>query len=281
MRSRAPGEDGKQPLEACQNRRLGNQAALVLLGRAQLGKLAQARHQRFELLLGLACRLLGDDALDLSKPGNDAGVDAICLLEKAHRLGELAHRACIDHGARQALGRQQREGQFLVSAGRLHDHELDPVVPAEASKCLDALGRPLKAAIWAISADTGIQHLVGDIYSTNHLCHGNLPCRGPLHESGVRASANPYAEDRGKAPSPRPSPRKRGEGAEAPRRMTSATEMRASDSPKLGRESGATSPSSCAGSPTPCRGKRRWRATSGRRRSAARGPWSCSRPRRC
>ena len=29
------------------------------------------------------------------------------------------------------MGRQQREGQFLVSAGRLHDHELDPVALQE------------------------------------------------------------------------------------------------------------------------------------------------------
>ena len=40
-------------------------------------------------------------------------------------------------------------------------------------------------------------------------------------------------------------------------------------------------PSPSSGSHPPCRGSRWWRAISGRRPPAARGPWSCRRPRRC
>src|SRR6202167_855676 len=72
-------EQGDEFVDALQHAGIGDGAALVGLAGAQIGDLAHARHQGFELLLGGAGRGLRDDALALGEMGDDAAANVVVL----------------------------------------------------------------------------------------------------------------------------------------------------------------------------------------------------------
>src|SRR6185437_543646 len=115
-------------------------------------------------------------ALGLGKPGNDAGIDAIGLLEKAHGLGKPPHRARVGEGNRHALPPQEDEGQLLVPTRRLHGDESDTLLPAECRKRFDPWRIVGEAPHLRAGAKNYVETSRRYINSTNELGHGNLPC---------------------------------------------------------------------------------------------------------
>jgi len=126
--------------------------------------------------LDLARRRLRNDPLGLGVPGDQTGVDTVRFLEKAHGLGEAAYGARVDDRRRHAVRPEQSKGHLLVSPGRLHGDQADAMAFAERSQRRNTLRRAGEAGRDAVAADPRIQGLGRDVYSTNNLCHDNLPC---------------------------------------------------------------------------------------------------------
>jgi hypothetical protein len=162
-----PGDQREQFVERLPYDRLGDQAALVQRGDAQLGQLAQAGDERGQTLLGGRGRQVRHDPLDRGESGDDPGVDPVGLLQEPHRLGKAAHRARVDDGHRHAIGPQQAKGQPLVPAGCLHRHQACVVLPAERRQRRDPLGHLLEAARRSSAADPGIELVGRGIHSTD------------------------------------------------------------------------------------------------------------------
>jgi hypothetical protein len=114
--------------------------------------------------------------LDLGEPGDHAGVDRVGLLHPAHAEGELAHRARVKDGYGKALFREQGEGLLFIAAGGLHGHQFHLVSMAKIAQGGDAGGVVGETGGSALAADARRQSRRGNIHSTNHACHGNLPC---------------------------------------------------------------------------------------------------------
>jgi protein ImuB len=189
---------------------VGHQTALVRLGGAQLGELARPGDQRGEPLLGVRGRGLRHDVFDVGKPGDDPGIDPIGLLQDAHGLGKAADRPRVDDCCRHTLGPQQAKGQFLVPARRLHRDKRDLVFSAEPGQRDNPGGIARKALDRPVAAEPGLKVGAGDIYSTNQLCHGNLPCPCDRQSSDC-----PVVRDTA-AGGPKAHPRLWPEGARAP-----------------------------------------------------------------
>jgi hypothetical protein len=170
------GNEAEQLGKRGEGRRVGDEAALVRLGGAQLGELAQPGDQRGKPPLGRAGRPLRCHAFDLGKPGNDAAVDAIGLFEKPHRLGKAAHSPWVDDRRRDAGAPQHGNGEPFVPAGRFERDQPDLVLFAEGGQLGDAAGIIAKPPDRAVAAEPGIEGGRRDIHSTDKVRHGNLPC---------------------------------------------------------------------------------------------------------
>jgi hypothetical protein len=200
---------GHEGVDAGEHVRLPHQTALVGLGRLQGRDLAEPSDQGLQFLLGGAGRGLADQVLDLAVSGDDARVDPVGLFQQAQALGQPSHRARIDDGAGHALGPQQAEGQLLISAARLHHHQLDRVPVAERQQRLHALGRSLDADLGPLKTDARVQPLTRNVHSTDDLRHGNLPCACDWKSSDCSV-----VRDRGGGPLAHP--RLQPEGSRAP-----------------------------------------------------------------
>src|SRR5260370_23744073 len=77
---------------------------------------------------------------------------------------------------RQSLGPQLREGLLFISAGGLHGDQLDTMLPAKLGQFSDTFAGVGKEVGDAVGADPSLQGTRRNIYSTNDLGHGNLPC---------------------------------------------------------------------------------------------------------
>ena len=64
----------------------------------------------------------------------------IGFFQRAHALGELAHRTRVQNGRRQALFRQLRKSLLFVTAGCFHGHQFDLMRPAKGAQFGDTLG---------------------------------------------------------------------------------------------------------------------------------------------
>jgi len=81
----------------------------------------------------------------------------------------------IGDGAELAQLPERYVGRLFKAARGLHHRELGTMLPAEGSKVDHALSVVGKALI-RLRRDPGIEPGPGNIYSTNDLHHGNLPC---------------------------------------------------------------------------------------------------------
>ena len=120
----------------------------------------------------------------------NAGVDLVGLLQEAHRLGETSHRARVDDRTGDARFPQEAEHHPLVSAGGLHHHQLDGVLAAKArrrstppwgvtSHLHQWTDRPARSRPSSVFPETS--------YSTNDVCHSNLPCACGWNQATVRS----------------------------------------------------------------------------------------------
>src|SRR6266446_8450175 len=103
-------------------------------------------------------------------------VDLVGLLQRAHRLGILPDVARIGDGAGQAFFPQQQKGPAFIATGRLHRHQLHPLLAAERCQRRDPGPIVPEAAADSPRFDAGIEPGLRNIHSTNDLHHGNLPC---------------------------------------------------------------------------------------------------------
>ncbi len=90
-------------------------------------------------------------------PGDHARIDGVCLLQPAHALGELAHRARVHDGHGKVLFGQLREGLLFVAAGGFHGHQLNLMSVAEGGQCGDAFQVVEERSGGAVAADRGLQ----------------------------------------------------------------------------------------------------------------------------
>ena len=88
-RSRIWPHEGQQPGKGGLHGAVRDQALLVQLRRADVGELAQPRHQGAQVLLVLRGQARGRRLFHLRIPGDHAGIDAIGLFQPAHALGKL------------------------------------------------------------------------------------------------------------------------------------------------------------------------------------------------
>src|SRR6266536_3775490 len=141
-----------------------------------VGQLPEPDDQTLETALDFAGGRRRLEPLAMSEAGDDEGVDPVGLLEEAHRLGVLAHTSGIGDGTGRARLPQQCEGQAFVAAGGLHHHQLHLVLATEGGKLGNACGIVGEAGNGLTRHNAGIEVLLRNIYSTDSLGHGNLPC---------------------------------------------------------------------------------------------------------
>jgi hypothetical protein len=151
------GDHGQKLFERRLHRAVGNQALLIELRGADAGELAQAGDERAQMLLALRGQACRRRVLHLGVPGDYGGVDGVGLLEPAHALGELADRARVEDGDRQALFRELREGLLFVAAGGFHGDEFGLMRMAEGGQGGDAFGVVGERAGGALAADAGLE----------------------------------------------------------------------------------------------------------------------------
>ncbi len=95
----------QQFVEVALHGRVGDEPLLIALRGAYSGELAQARHQRAQMLLrGRGQRHRGG-ALDFGVPGDDPGIYLVSFFQPPHTLGKAPHRTRIEDGNAPALGR--------------------------------------------------------------------------------------------------------------------------------------------------------------------------------
>jgi hypothetical protein len=161
-------EELDHPLDARARCHMRDAHALAL-GGDHLHELAPTQHQRLQpLQFGVGQRL--DEALALGvlmeHPGKGRQhprVQCVGLGERAHRAGEVARRARVDHRHRQAGGLDRAGGLELVAAGGLQHHQCRLRAGQLPQQLLDAHRIVADLPSLGLGAAGDLQRLAGNI----------------------------------------------------------------------------------------------------------------------
>jgi hypothetical protein len=172
----SPSRWGDDLLEAFDRLGVGGGALALAIGDEVVRHLGEAGDEGPQVLLGRARRRRRGGPPGLPEAGDHGGVDAVGLLQGAHRLGKAPHVAGIDEAAGLAGLPEQEEGEPLVAAARLHHDEPGALGSAEGAERGDAgrvVAKPLRGPA---RLDMSVEPILRNVHSTDDLVHGNLPC---------------------------------------------------------------------------------------------------------
>src|SRR6202035_1883803 len=113
--------------------------------------------------------------------------EPVGLLQNAHRLGVAADAAWIGQSAGHACLPQQQERPALIAPCRLHHCQFRLMLTAERCKFGDPDCIIVETREDGPRLNARIERGLRNIYSTNGLHHGNLPCSCDRDPATVRS----------------------------------------------------------------------------------------------